>query len=486
MRIIRASASASGTRNVYDNSLDFSSFGGSPSASGADNIAAVSSFNSAYALLSGRTRLYIPPGTYTGNSSFQFANTAGIAGSSLVIEAYGVTFTAPAGAQNGFAISAGIVQGADSAKETRIVTVNSGSDTVELVTAGQTSRFSVGQWCCVSGINMQGAGDPPNLGIFEFKKIQSIGTGTLTFTEPLVNSYKDTWPVYTAGRGGPATVFPMQGFWDQEVEFKGATFTDTGQLCYGKTRVAKWTDCTFSTYGPCPTVNNLFQAVRCTANGSGGLEVDKCVHRIEFIDCNIRAIDFQSASVNELYVYNLSQTVSSPRFRGGARNSNTFVNLTTGTFNFGPMNYGCMGPTTMTDCSASTGTFFNQTSPFSDYTEEGGGVLSYAGGPGSANSAGGSGAHWWATPGANAVLLDSSNNFARSFQISDVSQSGGRTYVHTNLPDPVPSTINGRSAPWKIIAHPCPSVTMTNCTGNTLFTTHSGLPAGTPFNEWTL
>jgi hypothetical protein len=479
---MRLLASASGTRNVYDNSLDFSSYGGSPAASGATNVSAVASFNAAYALLSGRTRLYMAPGTYTFNAQFNIANTAPPAGSSLVIEAYGVTITAPNGSATSVARDAGIVQGADNAKETRIDSISAGASTVTLKTAAQTSRFSVGQYCCVSGINMQGAGDPPNLGIFEYKKIQSIGTGTLTFTEPLVNSYLDTWPVYTAGRGGPATVFPMQGAWDQEVEFKGATFTDTGNLTYGKTRIIRWTDCAFDTYGPCPTVNMLFRSTRCTGAGTGGLEVDKCVHRIEFVDSMHRAVDFQSASVNELYVLNMVQTGSNLRWRGGARNSNTFINLQTTTFNFGEMNYGCMGPTTMTDCSASTGTFFNQTTPFSDYTEEGGGVLSYAGGPGAASNE----FHYWAVPGGNAVLLDSSNNFARSFQVSDVSQSGGRTYVTTNLPDPVPSTINGRSAPWKIIAHPCPSVTMTNCTGNTLFTTHSGLPAGTPFNEWTL
>lgn len=480
MKSIMASASANGTRNVYDNSLDFASFGGSPAASGATNVTAVASFNTAYAALTGRTRLYIAPGTYTLNNQFNIANTAPAAGSSLVIEGYGVTISAVDGCA--VARDAGIVQGGDNAKETRIDTVNAGASTVTLKTSAETSRFSVGQWCLVGGINMQGAGDPPNTGIFEYVKIQSIGTGTLTFTTALVNSYKDTWPVYSAGRGGPATVFPMQGAWDQEVEVKGIRFSDTGNLTYGKTRIIQWTDCTFDTYGPCPTVNLLFRSVRCTGAGTGGLEVDKNVHRIEFIDSMHRAVDFQSASVNELYVSNMVQTGSNLRWRGGARNSNTFINLQTTTFNFGEMNYGCMGPTTMTDCSASTGTFFNQTTPFSDYTEEGGGVLSYAGGPGAASNT----SHWWATPGGNAVLLDSSNNFAQSFQISDVSQSGGTTYIHTNLPDPVPSTINGRSAPWKIIAHPCPSVTMTNCTGNTLFTTHSGLPAGTPFNQWTL
>lgn len=477
---LRQSSSSSGTQNVYDNSLDFSSFGGSPSASSSTNAAAVASFNSAYAALSGRTRLYIPPGTYSSSASgFAFANTTGVAGSKLTIEAYGVTFAHSVSVAN----NAGLVQGADNFKETYVNTVNAGASTVTLKTAGETSRFSVGQWCIVSGINMQGAGDPPNLGIFEHKKIQSIGTGTLTFTEPLVNSYKDTWPAYaggSVGRGGPATVYPMQGFWDQEVEFKGARFNDTGNLTYGKPRVMMWTDCTFDTYGPCPTISLLHRVNRCTATGFGGVEVDKLVHRIEYLDSTIRAIDFQSASINEVYANNITSTGG--RWRGGGRISNEISNLSTTTFNFGPMNYGAQGPTTLTNVSATTGDFFNQTTPFSDYTEEGAGVLSYSGGPGAPSNT----THWWATPGANAVLLDSSNNFARSFQISDVSQSGGRTYVNTNLPFPVPSTINGRSAPWKIMAHPCPSVTMTNCTGNTLFTTHSGLPAGTPFNQWTL
>jgi hypothetical protein len=471
---------------AYDQIVNFSSYGGSPANSAAANTTAVSTFNTAYAAMSGRTLLVIDPGTYNFNA-FNIANTLGIAGSRLTISAYGVTITAAVGTQ-GVAVGAGIVQGGDNAKETRINTVSAGASTVTLKTAGETSRFAVGGYACVGGVNMQGAGDPPNQAIFEYKKIQSIGVGTLTFTEPLEDSYQDTWPLYTLGRGGPATVFPMQGFWDQEVEFQGARFTDTGNLIYGKPRVMQWTDCTFDTYGPCPTVNNLFRALRCSADGTGGLEVDKCINRIEFIDCAIRAIDFQSASVNHLYVLNhTAPTVSGriPRWNGGARKSNTFINLTIGAggvFRFGPMNYGIMGPTTMTNCSSPSAEFFNQTTPFSSYTEAGGGVLSYSGGPGTAANP----SHWWATPGGNAVLLDSSNNFARSFQISDVSQSGGDTIITTNLPFPVPASINGRSAPWKIIAHPCADLTMSSCTGNWLFTSQSALPAHTPFQDWTL
>lgn len=471
---------------AYDQIVNFATYGGLPANSAAVNSTAVGAFNTAYAAMSGRTLLIINPGTYNFNS-FNIANTVGIAGSRLTISAYGVTITAASGTQ-GVAVSAGLVQGADNFKETRIDTVSAGASTVTLKTAGETSRYSVGQKCLVSGINQQGAGDPPNLGIFEQKTIQSIGVGTLTFTEPLVESYQDTWPAYSGGgvgRGGPASVYPFQGFYDQEVEFQGARFTDTGNLTYGKTRVMQWTDCTFDTYGPCPSVNFLFRALRCTANGFGGLEVDKCVERIEFINCDIRAVDFQSTSVNYLYVLNHTATTGTPRWNGGARKGNTFINLTIGTggiFRFGPMNYGIMGSTTMTNCSSPSADFFNQTTAFADYTEVGGGVLSYAGGPGTS----GSPSHWWATPGGNAVLLDSSNNFARSFQISDVSQSGGNTIITTNLPFPLPATINGRSAPFKIVAHPCADLTMVTCTGNSLFTTQSALPAHTPFQNWTL
>lgn len=478
MRIIRASASASGTRNVYDNSLDFSSFGGFPSASGADNISAVASFNAAYALLSGRTRLYIAPGTYTGNAAFNFANTSGVAGSSLVIEAYGVTLTAPGGAANGVAITSGLVQGADNFKETRIDTVNSGASTVTLKTAAETSRFSVGQWCIVSGVNLQGAGDPPNLGIFEHKKIQSIGTGTLTFTEPLVNSYKDTWPAYAGGgvgRGGPASVYPLQGFWDQEVEVKGARFTDTGNLTYGKPRVMQWTDCTFDTYGPCPTINKLFRMVRSTTQGNV-IEVDKCVQRMEVIDSTPNAVDFQSSSVNELYV--TGTTVAS--YWRGVAGGDTYINgLDVPEFRFGVSSYGTVrGHTELVDCNSANATFSTgYVFDLADYTEEGGGVISIAGGPVT-----------WAVPGGYFYLASGTNpqNFAASYQVTDISTSGGRTYVTTTLPDPVPGTINGQNAPFKIRPHPGADVTCTNCTGSTLFTNQSLLPAHSPLFGWTL
>lgn len=485
---LRQSASPSGTKNTFDNLLDFSSFGGSPGASGATNTTALASFNTAYAALSGRTQLYIPPGTYNFSTGANFASSGGN-GNTLVVSGYGVTITSPSnGTFNGFAV--GGVSGPynDNTHNAKFTTTSAGASTITLVTSGQTSLFTVGKFVLLTGIDMQGGGYPQNPGLFEFKQIQSIGTGTITFTEPLINSYASTWPVYNAGtgasidQGGPGNIYVLKDPWNQFLEMKGVRFTDNGQLTYGGGRFVQWTDCTFDTFGPCPSMALLYRSVRCTGAGTGGLEVDKAVHRMEFIGSTHRAVDFQSSSINELYVESVVQTGTSLRWRGGAQRSNTFVNSSFGTFSFGTMNYGPMGQSTFLNCSATAGDWFVQTTPFSDMTEEGGGVLSYSGGPGAPSNT----FHYWAVPGQNCVLLDASNAWARSFQVSDVSQSGGRTYVTTNLPFPVPGTINGKTSPWKIANHPCPSVTMTNCTGNTLFTTHSGLPAGTPFNQWTL
>jgi hypothetical protein len=470
---LRLSASASGTLNTFDRTVNFvTDYGAVSGGSTSANFTALNSFNTAYAAFTGHTRLIVPPGTYdvTGNDAWW----GRLGGSRLTIAAPGATLT-------GFSGFSKFSLFDDNVHQALISTVSSGVSTVSLITPAETSLFTAGKWVVVSSIDMQGGGSPANFGIFEFKKIQSIGSGTLTFTEALTYSHKSTYPNYgTARLGGPAAVYVLSDTWDQEIELQGAFITDNSNLFYGKTRVAKYTDCTFETYGPCPTVNILFRALRCTATGFGGMEVDKVVQRMELIDSTIRAVDFQSAGVNEVYASNLSQPTG--RWRGGGRN-NILSNVSTVTFNFGAMNYGAQGTTTMTNVSASTGDWFSANIfPFSDYTEEGGGVLSYAGGPNPASNTTG----YWAVPGNNCVLLDASNGFARSFQVSDVSVTGGRTYVTTNLPFPVPSTINGKSSPWRIANHPCADLTMVTCTGNSLFTTQSALPAHTPFQSWTL
>lgn len=470
---LRLAASASGTKNTFDQTVNFvSTYGGVSGGSKATNDTALSSFNTAYAAFTGRTQLVIPPG---GDFDFTSAVWGSLGGDKLTITATGATLRNQAGFAN-----SGLAD--DITGHANIATVSAGVSTVSLITGAQTSRFTVDQWVIVAGIDWQGYGYPINPGIFEFKKIASIGTGTLTFTEPLVNAYKSTWPNYNPGEaglhiygGGPATVYGLLAPWNQEVELVGAYVRDSS-LFYGKVREAKYTDCTFEDYGPCPTVNVLYRALRCTCLGSGGIEVDKLVHRMEVIDCSFAALAFQSSSVNQTYVRN---TTASQYWRGTSGTS-TIIGLNTPEFRFGPTSYGVTtGLTTVTNCNSANATWSNNYDTLlSAYTEAGGGILTYTDvdiPPA------------WAVPGGWYVLTDATDAFnAISFQVTDITRSGGVTSITTTLPYPVPATSGGKSAPWQIHSHPGAYVTATNCTGSTLFTDQSALPANSPLFGWTL
>lgn len=472
---LKLSASASGTRNTFDNELNFSTYGGAPGASAATNTSAIDAFNTAYAALTGRTRLTIAPGDYNFTAGSPVGWWGRLGGDRLTISAYGATLRN----QSGFAASG---QVNDNAHHANIATVSAGTSTVSLVTPAQTSRFSVNQWVLVTEGDLQGAAAfPTNPWKFEYKQILSIGTGTLTFTAPLEKAYSSTFPNYYAGdasnvyAGGPATIYAMPAAWNQEIELQGATLPDTGNLFYCKVKVAKTTDCAWETYGPCPTNNLLFRATRVTVPGTA-IEVDKMVQRMEVIDSALHAVDFQSKGINELYV---SGTTASQYWRGVAGGDSTIIGLNTPEFRFGVTGYGVVaGLTTVASCDSANATW----SPgysflFSSYTEAGGGVLTITT----------STPVTWAVPGGQYVLTDSANAFNNiSFRVTDITASGGVTSITTTLPFPVPATSGGKSAPWSIHPHPGAHVTATGCTGSSLFTSQSALPADSPLFGWTL
>lgn len=468
--MVQFSASALGERNTYNTVLnfvaDFSAVGDGVT----NNASAISAFNTAYAALSGRTKLIIPPGDYNFPSG---ANWGALGGDRLVISAYGATIRGGSGFAN-----SGLSN--DDSHHANIATVIAGLRTVSLITSGQTSRFVEGQWVLVTEGDLQGGGYPTNPWKFELKQIQSIGSGTLTFTEPLLRSYSSAFPNYNPGdpeiyQGGPATVYALLAPWDQECEIRGAYFPDSGDLFYGKVRVAKYLDCLWETYGPCPTITTLFRAKRCTCIGTA-IEVDKLVERAEFIDCDLKAVEFQSPSINQLYV---TGTTASEYWRGVAGGSTYIHGLVTPEFRFGVTTYGVVtGNTTVENCNSANATYsLGYDFALANYVEEGDGVLSIV----ADNPV------QWAIPGAWYVLTDEADTFnGITFQVTGISVSAGRTYIATTLPDPVPATSGGRSAPWLLRPHPGADVTAINCTGSSLFTNQSALPANSPLFGWAL
>lgn len=219
----------------------------------------------------------------------------------------------------------------------RIQTVSANSSTVTLTSgsfgSGYISRFAVGNWIMIGGLDPQGQynfpfGDPPNNQFLEWRQITNIcnntigcvGTAVITLDRPLTNGYLDTWPLYNPGdnshsdNGGPATIWKMNDTWSGSAEYRGLTFTQSG-LTYGELRTLTYRSVTFTgSFGACPTQNETWAAYGMTAT-SADMEVDKLIGSIIMDNVNIFKIAFQSSSTDRLTMTNstVNQLTGTPK-----------------------------------------------------------------------------------------------------------------------------------------------------------------------------
>jgi hypothetical protein len=279
----------------------------------------------------------------------------------------------------------------------RIQTVSAGSSTVTLTAAssgsGYISRFSVGNWIMIGGLDPQGqylvaSGDPPNNHWFEWRQIVScnaaptICTGTtITLDRPLSNSYLSTWPLYNAGdnfhsdNGGPATIWKMNDTWNASAEYRGGTFAQSS-LTYGELRNLTYRNVTFTgAFGACPTQNETWAAYGMTST-SADMEVDKLIGTMIMDNVTIFKIAFQSSSIDRLIMTNSSvqQLTGTPK-----RVDITDTAITT-SWQLGARAYGVSyGPITCTRCAVASFDFnagLFQNTP-SDYSMSSG-LITYA------------------------------------------------------------------------------------------------------------
>lgn len=230
----------------------------------------------------------------------------------------GATFS-DGGTGRGFFLGAfkGVVQ--DNTHSARLQSSNVGDSCVTLVTAGQTSLFTVGNIALISGIDMQGGGFPPNPYFYEWPKIASIDAshkcdgsagGSITFTAPLANKYLSTWPVYSIGngsevdQGGPATLYAMDSAWDTEQTYIGVTFTQNSSNTYSIGRNITYQNVKF-TGGNCaiPTQNQSY-VVKNSDFTTCDMEVDKIIGTLTLNGVTINQVNFQSSSVNQYSMVN--------------------------------------------------------------------------------------------------------------------------------------------------------------------------------------
>jgi hypothetical protein len=399
--------------------------------------------------------LTIPPGSICNFASGR-NNAFAVGVKNLVVSGYGATMNATF--LGGFGVKE------DNAHSSRVATTTAGATSVTLLNPRETSRFRVGRWALLSGLDVQGTWSyPPNHAIFEYVLVTGIdaATGQITFSGPISHSYKSTWPHYSGAKydiGGPATLYALDPSWDTEVEYKGLTISSKLQT-YTNGRLAKYTDVTFSDCngggGLSPTQNLKMVLTNVTMPCT--MEVDKLVS----------TLNIEGGTFGHLLFYSSSTTLVANNTKidvlNGTPQKAILSNSTIGLFVAGTLHYGRTTEISCTNCSI--GAFKNPPGGSLDSNVD----TRYTMSDGVITVPNSHGPLSWAVPGVNAMfaLYDGSLLTEGSpFQVIDLTQDATNTYIETSLAGGFPLLPTDPSHGLNIYAHPTPKFTCTNCTGS--------------------
>jgi hypothetical protein len=435
---------------------------------GTDNKSAFDTFVAAFQ--GGTTTLVIPSGTYYlsyGNTLFQ-----GIA--DLTVNATGAT------------LACGIVQFGsigliyDNSHSARTIGVAAGSTSVTLVNPSLTSIFTVGVYAMMAGIDMQSSGAPYNFQFFDYVLVTAIDSnpasptyGKITFSAPLRNDYKATWPFYNnigADYGGPATLYAMDPGWNCKLTINGLTVVEDTQYA-GIGRTINFDSCTFKglnrNEGPFPTVTQSWTMNNCD-NSQAQMEVDKEVTLLTITNSTLYTLAFQSASVDRLTMDSCTMVSGSILF--GTPKTAVITNSTIQDFRPGAITYGSSTEVIANNCVIGSITLsgvvnkgYNNDGFAAHFTMSGGVITIPTANVALSNT--------WTIPGALVNFTDADRISVLQFKILDVSQDANGVYVHTDQSAGFPPINNSNPGQFGINIHPCPKLTMTNCSATA--------PAGT-------
>ena len=345
---IRFSASANGTRNVYDLNLNI------VDDYGADPTGIVDCTSAFYTGLKpdiagqGSVNLLIPSGTYdfiTGGGGQPWATGM----SNLNVIATGATLKGAVVLGSRGCVQKGIDEAAG--QSARIQSVTEGSTSVTLTAAsagsGHISRAIIGQWMMVAGYNIQDLfqapyGFPANFHFIDYVQITNIVGDTIHFAEPLNNTYLDTWPEINRGNAfeqdaaGPATVFFMVPDFGHTTTFNGGTYENIGALigCGGLNFIMNGGVSSAAGYPIFPSTNKLWRAVNHTALGAL-VEHDKLCDWVDVQGGSYATWKEQSSSTRLLTMTDV--TVAA--ITGTSRNT-ILDGCTIGSLAIGPTGYG--------------------------------------------------------------------------------------------------------------------------------------------------
>lgn len=337
-------------------------------------------------------------------------------------------------------------------------------------------HLHVGDWVCLAGIDIQGAGYAPNAMYFQYVKITALDlpTNTVTFAgHPLRDAYKSTWPIYKVvfntndpDEGGPGTIYVLDQDWDKEIEWRNIT-VGTYTTPFSQVAVCG-RDVTFNNTihtgdgGFFPQQNQIIRFIDTDATATLDIEMDKLVDELIVDNSQFAKLNVQSSG-RKVTIQNGS-TINN--LVGGARYTE-LLDSTFGTAYLGVIAYGNTFSYVVSGCSISdlriggledmgAGNMGLNLDPAFDMVA---GVMQKAGTPPT-----------WAVPGALIFWHTSTNSTIGSFRILDITRDvpNQTTYIETDWthagggwPDTNPAILLGGTKVG-IRSHPCPSLVWHN------------------------
>ena len=367
----------------------------------------------------------------------------------------------------------------------RLNTVASGSNTVTLSNPAGTdlggatygNRIVVGRVCLIAAFDMQCTnegefGYPPNSYFFEWNLITAYnpGTGVVTLERPTAQEYKSTYPrwskettVFSADQGGPATLWVAPDGYNNTVTLENIMIDSPHNQCSCHARywVANNIDMNGGP-GLYPTQADVVEINDSVY--SAGLEIDKMTNQVTWNNCTINALAQQSASPNRMIVNGGTiQQLGTAKYTEA--NNVAFTGLAK--VNIGVTAYGRSERLVLNNCTG-IATFQRNTATSddldgtviktnaSDFFSFVGGVIKFL--KTDNDSAGGTGQQnltRYFVPGTWVLFDDKYID-----QVIDVYEDGTYCYVQFANTTDWPFTPVAR-----VTVHPCPDVTIRNCTG---------------------
>jgi hypothetical protein len=348
----------------------------------------------------------------------------------------------------------------DTTKLSYIDTVSAGSTTIRLRTLADVSKYAVGNWVKIQGIDLQGSGFPSGTQFIDIKQITGIdtGTGILTLDSALNYSYSQTWPQYNVF--GPGTVDCWEPYWDATVRIANLTIASPLQIG-GVARDLHWDNCdSIGRYGFFATQSKRWRLTNCNAPNLSS-EMDKCVGSAEITGSTLGSLDFQTACIDELIIDSTSTALTGTPFNTTIRNGST-VTMQPGPLINGVARSISVDATSTVGISGPGGTVWNGVNGTG--VDQGGttmvaGLITL---PLSGNATINARDRMsWAIPGYYCMFGEGNRVCIQMFKVLDVWKDGSNAYVQTNLSASWP-TYDPEGPPGNslhIRTHPCPEYT---------------------------